>query len=890
MLRPQLALTSRPSRLIGRASERAALAEAVARASGDLTYRGAAVLVGGEAWVGKSALLESLAEVSGGGPRIVLLDDLHALDADRLATLPAFADELAVDGAVLVGAYRSEEVGAFHPLRAIRAQLRRTHRLLEVAVPRMPDADVSTLVARIAPAATAAQVTAVVLRAEGVPLFAEHLAATLAAAGEPALDDVPEALHDAVALRTLGLGTDARSLLVAASVLGATFDPDLARDVAGGLDEATLDLLTERGLVLPGEDGSSVFRHRLVRDAVLAGLSPARRRHLHRTAAHALSAAGAPARVVAGHAVAARDQDLARTATLAAAEDLVGGHAYREAIGLLHTALAWSPPTTRPRDGDRGRIHERMHLIERLAYCLEQVGELAQALPLLRELVDVHARLDDPLGQATTLQRTARAGEILEDWPLALVARQDAARLYAAAGHHQAAGLERLAAAAHLRSAGCYSAALPELAAAREDAVRAGDAGLLARVDALHGNVLTRSGQVQGVAQVTAALHTALAQGLTSAAAEVQQRLGDCLEHTGDYAGAQLAYAAAVEFCDLHGHDATQALCRACAGYVLFQRGDWDAAAVVERTVLRSEPGGHSRAAAASVLGLVLALRGQATTARPHLLDGAITARRADVLAPQILAAWGLAAIECATRPADRALAACHALLGLVDGGEECHYSVPSLQWAVTALADGGHLPEARRATARLAAIAQASPHAETLAAWTHAQAEVAVIDADPEAALVLYRRALTHQSTTGVAYPSALLATRAARTLREAGLGEEAVALCRSARRIAHRLRAAPLLRALDGELAALGERPDVRRRPDARHPVVPELTDREAEVLALVAEGHTSRQIASRLFLSPRTVDMHVRNVMVKLDCRTRAQAVTRFTELTAPPTRSA
>ena len=886
MVEPQPAPIPRTSRLVGRAVERSVLAEAVAQASGDEKHRGAVVLVGGEAWVGKSALLESLAEAPGGGPRVILLDDLHAMDADQLAAIPAIAEELAADGTVLVGAHRSEEVGAYHPLRVVRARLRRTHRLLEVFVPRMPDDDVRTLVARLAPAATVDQVTAVVLRAEGVPLFAEHLAAALVAAGQQALDEVPEALRDAVALRTTSLDADARSLLVAAAVLGTTFDPDLARDLAGGLGEAALDLLVERGLVLPGDDGAAAFRHRLVRDAVLAGLSPARRRHLHRTAAHTLATAGAPARVVAGHAVAARDMHLARAATLAAAEDLVAEHAHREAIGLLHTALAWYLPTTGPQDAERGQVRERLHLVERLAYCLEQVGELAQALPLLRELVDAHASLSDPVGQATALQRTARAAEILEDWPLALAAREDAARLYAAAGRHRAAGLERLAAATHLRSAGCYSAALPELEAAREDAVRAADPGLLARVDALHGNVLTRSGQVQGVAEVTAALHTALAHGLTSAAAEVQQRLGDSLEHTGDYAGAQLAYAAAVEYCDVHGHSATEALCRACAGYVLFQRGDWDAAAAVERTVLRSDLGGHSRAAAASVLGLVLALRGQATTARPHLLDGAITARRADVLAPQILAAWGLAALECATRPGDRALLACHVLLELIDGGEEYHYSVPSLQWAVPALADGGLLPDARRAAARLAVIAQAAPHAETLAAWTHAQAEIAVVDGDAAAAITLYRRALTHQSKVGVAYPSALLAVRAARALRDAGLADEAVPLCRSARRIAHRLRATPLLRALDGELAALGASPDVRRRSDAAHPVAPELTDREAEVLALVAEGHTSRRIATRLFLRPRTVDMHVRNVMVKLDCRTRAQAVTRFRERNGTP----
>jgi DNA-binding CsgD family transcriptional regulator len=50
----------------------------------------------------------------------------------------------------------------------------------------------------------------------------------------------------------------------------------------------------------------------------------------------------------------------------------------------------------------------------------------------------------------------------------------------------------------------------------------------------------------------------------------------------------------------------------------------------------------------------------------------------------------------------------------------------------------------------------------------------------------------------------------------------------------------------------------------------------------MQLVAQGHTSREIAGQLFLSPRTVEMHVRGGMLKLDCRTRAAAVRRITEL--------
>ena len=54
------------------------------------------------------------------------------------------------------------------------------------------------------------------------------------------------------------------------------------------------------------------------------------------------------------------------------------------------------------------------------------------------------------------------------------------------------------------------------------------------------------------------------------------------------------------------------------------------------------------------------------------------------------------------------------------------------------------------------------------------------------------------------------------------------------------------------------------------------PELTDREREILDLVARGLTNTEIASRLVLSPKTVRNHVSNVFTKLQVATRAEAV--------------
>lgn len=56
------------------------------------------------------------------------------------------------------------------------------------------------------------------------------------------------------------------------------------------------------------------------------------------------------------------------------------------------------------------------------------------------------------------------------------------------------------------------------------------------------------------------------------------------------------------------------------------------------------------------------------------------------------------------------------------------------------------------------------------------------------------------------------------------------------------------------------------------------PQLTDREREVLSLVADGNTNPEIAQRLFLSPKTVRNHVSNIFTKLQVADRAHAIAR------------
>jgi DNA-binding NarL/FixJ family response regulator len=93
-----------------------------------------------------------------------------------------------------------------------------------------------------------------------------------------------------------------------------------------------------------------------------------------------------------------------------------------------------------------------------------------------------------------------------------------------------------------------------------------------------------------------------------------------------------------------------------------------------------------------------------------------------------------------------------------------------------------------------------------------------------------------------------------------------------RNAYRIAQRLKARTMSNRITADLERLGFAKANRRDPLG-------LTPPESEVLRLIGEGLTNRQIARRLHLSVRTVEMHVSNATSTLGCRTRAEAVSRL-----------
>ena len=654
---------------------------------------------------------------------------------------------------------------------------------------------------------------------------------------------------------------------------GARFDVEL---VAALGCEAGFDELLAAGLIVELEPGRAAFRHPLARDAIYEDIPWLRRRTLHRDLAATLEARGGVQAVVAEHWLAARDQSRALDSLVRAVDEVSAVHAYRDAARLGRRALDLWP------EGERGA--ERIAVLERHARFAELSGELAEAARAQREVVQ--ARRSEGAGRALAdaERRLAAIYELQGDRERALVARRVAADAYAANGLPGEAAAERLVAAGYLQSAGNYADAVALTRSAAEEAGRAERTDLRARALGLEGVARVKGGEFEdGMGTVRAGLSLALEHGLTLEAAEVYQRLGTAHEIAGDYGGARDALATAVGFCEVDGAEGMEQTCLSCMAYVLRELGDWERA--VELSDELRVPGARpdDTLVADGVIGAIRAFRGEWSAARPLLVQCLDTAMRLDVVSMSVDSAAALAWLEEHEGHVDHATAHCRFLLERWARSQDHHYAVWGLRWAACFFARQDALAEARACTEALSSIAATTGHPDALAALAHALGETALAEGHPDAAAQQLGRAVQLHEALDIPFERAHIQLRAGVALGATGQREAAVDRLAQAHVTARHLGAAPLAAQAADEVAKLGE--SVERRLGRRAAADYEnggLSRRELEVMRLVASGRTNREIAAELVLSTRTVDMHVRNILTKLGCRSRTEAAARASAL--------
>lgn len=173
-----------------------------------------------------------------------------------------------------------------------------------------------------------------------------------------------------------------------------------------------------------------------------------------------------------------------------------------------------------------------------------------------------------------------------------------------------------------------------------------------------------------------------------------------------------------------------------------------------------------------------------------------------------------------------------------------------------------GDVEEARKACRELESIAERYESAMLRAMVAYAQGAVSLANGDPRAALVQLREAVETWKTLEAPYEVARTRVLVGKACRDLGDEDTATLELEAACAAFDELGAAPDLARVDALL---------RRAPAERHG----LSDRELEVLRLVAAGKSNREVAAELVISEHTVARHVQNIFAKLRVSSRAAA---------------
>jgi DNA-binding CsgD family transcriptional regulator len=186
-----------------------------------------------------------------------------------------------------------------------------------------------------------------------------------------------------------------------------------------------------------------------------------------------------------------------------------------------------------------------------------------------------------------------------------------------------------------------------------------------------------------------------------------------------------------------------------------------------------------------------------------------------------------------------------------------------------------GHQREAARTASLAESVAARLTLRVARSMADRALAAVALTAGSPEVAAQHALASAATADEVGMPVDAALSRTLAGRALAQAGNSERAVVQLRQAAEQFQDCGALRYRAAAELELRRLGQRIHRRTKPGDRHRSgVQSLTSRELEIARLVVDRRTNPEIADALFLSPKTVETHLRNLFSKLDVSSRVE----------------
>jgi DNA-binding CsgD family transcriptional regulator len=828
-------------------------------------------------------------------PVLLVIEDLHRADRSTRAALAFLARSLTVERVLVVGSYRLDELVRSDPLRALLAELELDPRTHRIALAPLTRDELAEQLADILGAPPAADLLERLwMRSGGNPLFGEELLA----AGRHGRGAPPDTLRDALMLRVERLSEPTRELLWLIAV-GQLLDHRQLEDTSGLAPRAVREALREAvdgHIVVVQDDGMYRFRHALLREVVEDELLPGERSALHLTLARALERrleedGGAQlAAAVAHHFAAAGDQPTALAAAVRAATAAAGVHAHGEAAALLDRALElWE----RVPDPEALAGVDRVGLLARAADAAAALGDPGRQLTLLEAAFDSLGPNPDPRRVAPILESTARAQRHTNRAKSSIDTLERALALVEGSGddgdpESRASLLAGLARArmlvAHFRRA---------IAVARQ----ALDVAVAASLPLLEGHArntlgfsLAMTGEIEeGAAELQAAIRIARENDNLYDLAEAHDNYASLLHSLGRSEEALTVVGEGREAVAGRRPVAVLWLDSKIAE-IAFDVGDWERA---EASLPAVQPwtGAQSRVGILLRQAALAAGRGDQDAAAALVAE--LEPMAADSAEPLVLGTLGVLVAELHRRAGD--LAAARAAIGewldrIAFCSDDAIGTTALAAAGVTVAADeaerardlGDAAAESsamRRVDELLARMAAAASPARPVERAALMGAEAESGRAAGRAQPAEYARAAAAWEEVGRPEPAARMRWREAELHAAIGDREAAADAARAAHATATRL-GAGWLRA---EVERLAARARLTLEPegagdDEREAVEDDafgLTPRERQVLALLAEGATNREIGATLFMAAKTASVHVSRILMKLNARSRTEA---------------
>ena len=746
-------------------------------------------------------------------PVLLILEDVHWADEATLDVVRVLARRASDSGLLLVISYRSDQLPCDHPVRMVLGELSSADDVTRLELDGLSREAVSELAA-----SSLLDADELFERTDGNPFFVTETLAAGAGA-------VPETVSDAVHARIAGLSVSGRAVLGAVAVVPQRAEVWLLEVLTDG-DLGALDECLASG-VLRAEGDGVVFRHELARLAVEMSLAPDRAVMLHRRALAALSdpTLGAPDYVrLAHHAEAAGDGPAMLHYAPAAGERAAERGSPREAQNHYWRALRFAEGIDPA---------ARAELLERFCDHAYLSDMRREAVGAIDEAIAIHRRRGDITREGRALRMRSRLLSCIGRGREAAESIREAVRVLEQGppGADQARAYSTLAGMAMVD----YDYELAVSAGAKAIAIAQEVDDVEGLVNALNmvGTAEMVFGNPAGLAKLERSLELARQAHLGTDAGVAYINLGLVLIHNSRWREALVWIERGIGYTRELGLEAWLKCLISERALVELALGRWDDAAATAQTILDGprdqiiEP----RTNALIALGLVRARRGDpgCWPLLDEAWERAVGADGLEFLGPAAAARAEAAWLEGRSEAIGAETEATYDLA--------CRLNEPtSAGWLACWRARAGlpveppdNIPE--RFGLELEGDLEAA-FEQLKAQGADYDAAIALIPSTNGSLL----RAAHEQLRTLGAKPAAAIV---ARRLRE--LGERNV---------------------------PRGPRPATRQNPAG-------LTNRELEVLQLLAQGLRNAVIAQRLVVTPKTIDHHVSSILRKLGVTNRGQA---------------